>query len=105
MVPVAGGSVTRGIAILGSTGSIGTTALRVLDRQRERFHVAALTAFANADLLASQAALYEPPFVGLVQNGVPHDGWHVGPQCLVEAAGRDDVDIVINAVVGSAGLD
>ena len=42
----------RGVAILGSTGSIGTTALRVLARQRERFRVAALTAFSNAALLA-----------------------------------------------------
>ena len=38
----------RGVAILGSTGSIGTTALRVLERQRDRFRVAALTAFNNA---------------------------------------------------------
>ena len=38
----------RGVAILGSTGSIGTTALRVLERQRDRFRVAALTAFSNA---------------------------------------------------------
>ena len=41
----------RGVAILGSTGSIGTTALRVLERQRDRFRVAALTAFNNAELL------------------------------------------------------
>jgi 1-deoxy-D-xylulose-5-phosphate reductoisomerase len=51
---------SRGVAILGSTGSIGTTALRVLARQRERFHVAALTAFTNAGLLAEQAAEFEP---------------------------------------------
>jgi 1-deoxy-D-xylulose-5-phosphate reductoisomerase len=43
--------VTRGVALLGSTGSIGTTALRVLERQRDRFHVAALTAYANGALL------------------------------------------------------
>jgi len=41
----------RRVAILGSTGSIGTTALRVLSRQRERFQVSALTAFSNAALL------------------------------------------------------
>ena len=46
----------QGVAILGSTGSIGTTALRVLDRQRERFRVVALTAFNNAALLAQQSA-------------------------------------------------
>jgi len=98
--------VTRGIALLGSTGSIGTTALRVLDRQRERFRVAALTAFANTALLEQQAAQFSPAFVGLVQNGDTRSSkWRTGQACLVEAATRDDVDIVLNAVVGSAGLD
>jgi 1-deoxy-D-xylulose-5-phosphate reductoisomerase len=97
---------TRGVAILGSTGSIGTTALRVLERQRERFHVAGLTAFANAALLGEQAERYAPSFVGLVRNGAQeHAGWGSGERCLVEAATRPDVDIVLNAVVGSAGLD
>ncbi|HMA25173.1 MAG TPA: 1-deoxy-D-xylulose-5-phosphate reductoisomerase [Gemmatimonadaceae bacterium] len=96
----------RGVAILGSTGSIGTTALRVLERQRDRFRVAALTAFNNAALLADQAARFEPGFVGIVRNGAePHANWRVGADCLVDAARRDDVDIVINAVVGAAGLD
>ena len=62
-----------GVAILGSTGSIGTTALRVLERQRDRFRVAALTAFNNAELLGEQAARFEPSFVGIVRNGAePH---------------------------------
>jgi len=96
----------RGIALLGSTGSIGTTALRVLDRQRDRFRVAALTAFANTALLAQQVSRFRPTFIGLVQNGSPHDAkWRTGERCLVEAATRHDVDIVINAVVGAAGLD
>ena len=96
----------RGIALLGSTGSIGTTALRVLDRQRDRFRVAALTAFANTALLEQQAFRFQPTFVGLVRNGTAHDSrWRTGERCLVEAATRDDVDIVLNAVVGAAGLD
>jgi len=99
-------SVMRGVAILGSTGSIGTTALRVLERQSDRFRVAALTAYNNAELLGDQAARFDPQYVGIVKNGVtPHAGWRVGPECLVEAAQRDDVDIVLNAVVGAAGLD
>ncbi|HEU4788033.1 MAG TPA: 1-deoxy-D-xylulose-5-phosphate reductoisomerase, partial [Gemmatimonadaceae bacterium] len=99
-------SEPRGVAILGSTGSIGTTALRVLERQRDRFRVAALTAFNNAALLAEQAARFKPAFVGIVRNGAePHANWRVGADCLVDAARRDDVDIVINAVVGAAGLD
>lgn len=96
----------QGVAILGSTGSIGTTALRVLDRHRDRFTVAALTAFANGTLLAEQAARYSPTFVGLVRREAGDDrAWRCGDGCLVEAATRDDVDIVLNAVVGAAGLD
>ena len=98
--------MTRGVAILGSTGSIGTTALRVLDRQRQRFHVAALTAFANATLLEEQVAQFGPSFVGIVGDGAQHRaGWRTGERCLIEAAMHDDVDIVLNAVVGAAGLD
>ncbi len=103
----AAGRRGRGVAVLGSTGSIGTTALRVIARQTERFHVAALTAFGNAELLASQERATSPSYVGLVSpNGTkPPAGWRVGAASLVEAATRDDVDIVLNAVVGAAGLD
>ncbi|MGH9887149.1 MAG: 1-deoxy-D-xylulose-5-phosphate reductoisomerase, partial [bacterium] len=74
---------TRGVAILGSTGSIGTTALRVLERQRKLFRVAALTAFNNAELLEEQARRFAPSFVGIVQNGAtPHRDWSVGSECL-----------------------
>ncbi|HEX7942842.1 MAG TPA: 1-deoxy-D-xylulose-5-phosphate reductoisomerase [Gemmatimonadaceae bacterium] len=97
---------SRGVAILGSTGSIGTTALRVLARQQERFHVAALTAFSNAALLAEQATLFSPSYVGLVHNGESeHAGWGAGVECLIDAATHPDADIVLNAVVGAAGLD
>ncbi|MDQ6634219.1 MAG: 1-deoxy-D-xylulose-5-phosphate reductoisomerase, partial [Gemmatimonadota bacterium] len=96
----------RGVAILGSTGSIGTTALRVLERQRDHFRVAALTANTNAGLLGEQVEQFKPGFVGLVRNGGgDHPAWHCGVRCLVDAATRDDVDIVLNAVVGAAGLD
>jgi 1-deoxy-D-xylulose-5-phosphate reductoisomerase len=97
---------SRGVAILGSTGSIGTTALRVLARQHDRFHVAALTAFSNAALLAEQAALFAPRYVGLVHNGEgEHASWGSGVACLIDAATHADADIVLNAVVGAAGLD
>lgn len=98
--------VTKGVAVLGSTGSIGTTALRVLARHRSRFHVAALTSNANVKLLAEQAAATGAPFVGLVTNGVDvPDAWCLGPDALVQAAQLPDADIVLNAVVGAAGLD
>ncbi len=92
--------------MLGSTGSIGTAALRVLARQPDRFRVSALTAHRNAALLAEQAAAFRPAFVGLVEPAAGAEGpWSRGPACLAQAAVRDDVDIVVNAVVGSIGLD
>jgi 1-deoxy-D-xylulose-5-phosphate reductoisomerase len=96
----------RGVAILGSTGSIGTTALRVLSRQRERFHVTALTAHNNAALLARQEDEFHPVYTGIVSGGESaRDGWHRGTACLVEASTLPETDIVLNAVVGAAGLD
>ena len=84
------------VAVLGSTGSIGTTALQVLRRHPDRFRVTALTAFSNVELLKRQVAEFTPGFSGCVTDN---------SDCLVEAASRSDVDIVLNAVVGAAGLD
>ena len=96
----------RGVAVLGSTGSIGTTALRVLSRQRDRFDVTALTANTNSALLAQQEREFQPSYVGLVNTSDEvREGWHSGVECLVDAATRDDTAIVLNAVVGAAGLD
>ncbi len=95
--------MTIGVAILGSTGSIGTSALKVVARHRDRFRVAALTAFGRRDLLEAQAAAWRPPFVGLVSGS--ENGWATGATCLVEAATRPDVDVVVNGVVGAAGLE
>jgi 1-deoxy-D-xylulose-5-phosphate reductoisomerase len=84
------------VAILGSTGSIGTTALQVLRRHPDRFRVTALTAFSNAGLLKQQVSEFQVGFSGCVEQT---------PACLIEAASRSDVDVVLNAVVGAAGLD
>ena len=126
------GDPPQGVAILGSTGSIGVTALRIMERQERRFKPVALTANTNRSLLAEQAHRWRPSFVGLVSKSaasarspnaaaagetstdsrvefeahsapVPCD-FPGGPECLVEAATRDDAAIVINAVVGAAGL-
>jgi 1-deoxy-D-xylulose-5-phosphate reductoisomerase len=96
----------KGVAVLGSTGSIGTTALRVLDRQRERFRVTALTANSNGALLKEQVRKFAPQFVGMVESNADGDeAWKSGTKALVDAATREDVDIVLNAIVGVAGLD
>jgi 1-deoxy-D-xylulose-5-phosphate reductoisomerase len=92
------------VAILGSTGSIGTSALKVLARHPDWFRVVALTAFGQKDLLEAQVAAYRPAFVGLV-SGEGSNGWGVGTECLVEAATHPDVDVVVNGIVGAAGLE
>src|SRR5439155_240499 len=106
-VPIVRPRMTVGVAILGSTGSIGCSALQVLARQRERFRVAALTAHSNVDLLQRQAGDWAPAYVGIVNGGMRDAGcgMRTGPECLVEAATRPDVEIVVNAIVGAAGLE
>ncbi len=107
MVDTRAGVAPRGVAVLGSTGSIGTTALRVIARHPDRFRVSALTAFNNAPLLGEQVRELSPGFVGIVNgNGSQSaQGWTTGVRCLVDAAERADTDIVLNAIVGAAGLD
>src|SRR5207253_417892 len=59
----------------------------------------------NAELLEGQAAEWRPAYVGLVNSGKRETGNGKGPECLVEAATHPDVDIVVNAIVGAAGLE
>jgi 1-deoxy-D-xylulose-5-phosphate reductoisomerase len=94
----------RGVAVLGSTGSVGRSTLAVLRRQRPHFRLVALTAGCNRAELEAQAAEWRPDFVGLAQ-AQPDAAYPSGPDVLVEAALHPDVDVVVNAVVGAAGLD
>jgi 1-deoxy-D-xylulose-5-phosphate reductoisomerase len=101
----------RTVSLLGSTGSIGTQAVDVLLGAPERFKVTALAAQSATDLLLAQAALLRPTLVvigdpslyGVVRDGVP-PGTEVmvGREGLVAAA--TTADVVLNAVVGFAGL-
>jgi len=94
----------RGVAILGSTGSIGRSTLAVLRRHRDHFRLVAVTAGRNREALSAQVEEWRPRFAGLAQ-GVAGNGVPGGPEVLVEAATHPEVDIVVNAVVGAAGLD
>lgn len=87
----------RGVAILGATGSIGTSALRVIARHPDQFRVVALTAHANREALDQLVTAHHPVFAGL-------SGSAGGGDVLLAAATHPDVDIVLNAVVGAAGL-
>ena len=101
---MSGSGVQRGVAILGSTGSIGRSTLDVLRRQQDHFRIIALAAGRNRDEFAAQVAEWTPSYAGLA--GVANDArWPSGPEVLVEAATHPNVDIVVNAVVGAVGLD
>ena len=95
---------TRGVAVLGSTGSIGRSTLAVLRRQADHFRVVALTAGKNAEAFDAQVREWRPAFAGLAaaSNGTPYPS---GPEVLLQAATHPEVDVVVNAVVGAAGLD
>lgn len=96
-----------GIALLGATGSIGETAQRVVARHPERFCFTAMTAHGNRDALAAAASRWRPSLVGLVNGGgagLP-GGWCHGRECLVQAATQPEASVVLNAVVGAAGLE
>jgi 1-deoxy-D-xylulose-5-phosphate reductoisomerase len=104
------------IAILGSTGSIGRNALRVVDALPGRFRVVGLAAHSNGDLLLRQALRYQPAMVSLFdpaasdsfKDRLPrrHGGRHLGSgvEGLVEMAGHPDVDLVLTSLVGGVGF-
>ncbi len=95
-----------GVAILGATGSIGRSAAAVLDRHRDRFRVVAITAHRDARGLAELEARFGPRHVALVDAEADAPaGWHRGPESVRQAAQHADVDVVLNAVVGAAGLE
>ncbi len=101
-----------GVALLGSTGSIGQSALAVLERHPDRFRVVALCANRSGAALATQVERYRPDLAVLVEGEAIPEGatlagtrWCTGRDALLEAATSPDVGIVINAVVGAAGLE
>ena len=96
----------KAVALLGSTGSIGQSTLRVVARHPDRFRVLGLAAFRSADRLKAQAERFHPEFTVLVDGPVGGEGdWGHGPRALLDLCSHPDVDVVVNAVVGFAGLE
>jgi len=99
------------VAILGATGSIGRSALAVLAQHPDRFRAVALTARRSGDALARLAERWRPALAvvvdGEVPPGAPSAGtrWGTGREALLEAATHPDADVVLNALVGAAGLE
>lgn len=112
---------SRSVAVLGSTGSIGTQALDVIDRNPDRFTVAALSAGGNVDLVAQQAVATRAPLVAVASASreevtdaigayaaeAGHAAYRpevvVGAEASVLAAGCG-ADVVLNGITGSIGL-
>jgi 1-deoxy-D-xylulose-5-phosphate reductoisomerase len=96
------------IALLGSTGSIGTQTLDVVRKHPDRFRVVALAAGSNAELLAAQVDEFRPTLAVLAEGRLddlpPGTRFGAGREALLEAAALDEADVVVNALVGSAGL-
>ncbi|CAN5751021.1 1-deoxy-D-xylulose-5-phosphate reductoisomerase [soil metagenome] len=99
------------VAVIGSTGSIGTQALEVIAGEPERYRVVALAASSSVELLGEQARRFSPPVVGLADasragelQAMVAAGTEVvaGPEALVALSA--EADVVVNGVVGFAGL-
>jgi len=106
--------MVRRIAILGSTGSIGANALRVIEGLGEGYSVFALSAHSKVELLVEQARAFRPKVVAITDAscrrrlvellGDPDVEILSGPESLVSLAELDEVDTVLTAIVGAAGL-
>ena len=102
------------VAVLGSSGSIGTQALEVIEEQSHLFQVEVLTVFKNADLLISQAKKFKPNAVVIVDeskysqvnDALFHENISVysGADALEQVVQFKEIDIVLTALVGYAGL-
>lgn len=101
------------IAILGSTGSIGTQALDVISRRPDEFQIEALTAGYNTELLLQQVKKHQPKVISVATKELADQmkpqlpaatKVYYGEQGLYEAAAASEADFVISALVGSQGL-
>jgi 1-deoxy-D-xylulose-5-phosphate reductoisomerase len=106
--------MTKKIVILGSTGSIGKSALRVIESLGDDYQVYALTAKDSIDLLAEQARQFKPKYIGIANKakypelkakiGDINTQILAGAESLEQIAVMDEVNLVLAGVVGAAGL-
>lgn len=102
----------KNVVLLGSTGSIGTSTLKVVEDLPEHLRLIGLAAGGNADLLAAQAARHRPQAVSLTDpaaaaalaSRLPGIAVHSGSDGLLTLATLPEADIVLIAIVGTAGL-
>jgi 1-deoxy-D-xylulose-5-phosphate reductoisomerase len=105
---------TKNVAVLGSTGSIGTSALDVIEASGGRLRALALSAHAKLDRLLEQARRVRPKWIVVTDEtaarrfhwkGLPTETELIfGTDGLAQVAAADEIDVVLAAIVGSAGL-
>jgi 1-deoxy-D-xylulose-5-phosphate reductoisomerase len=103
--------VTTNLAVLGSTGSIGTQTIEVVRAESDQYRISAIGAGSSVELLAAQAREFRPDVVAIADDSKAHElaalvpaGTEVvaGPSALADVA--PSADVVVNGVVGFAGL-
>src|SRR6476661_1497813 len=105
--------MTKRIAILGSTGSIGTQTLDVIAHEPERYQVEALSGGYNLALLIQQVNRFRPKIVSIATKALAEElALHIpsgtkvyyGDDGLIQTAAGTEADLVVTALVGSQGL-
>lgn len=102
----------RKVGILGSTGSIGESTLQVIRHLKDSFKITSLAACSNIDKLEEQAREFQPEIIGVydrekaneLKKRLPNCKIVSGSEGLKEAAAHSSADIVVSAIVGTAGL-
>lgn len=106
----------RSISILGSTGSIGTSTLKVIEQHPDLFNIVALGGARNAKLLAEQAIKHRPTYLAVLndeaakelKNLLPADYSPeilTGPEAYITLATLEEVSLVLSSIVGAAGFE
>ena len=103
------------ISILGSTGSIGVTTLKVVENLNDKIKIKYLSAFKNADLLIEQMKKFKPKSVAIVDHIAYEkvksfflsDSVEIlkGREGLLNLSSRDDIDLMLNGLVGASGME
>lgn len=103
----------KSITILGSTGSIGTNALKVIEAKRDEFQVLGLSGYSNFDLLKEQIEKFNPKYIcigseekaEILKELYPNKIIYSGDEGLKTMGALDEADIVLTAISGSVGIE
>ncbi|MEG0068770.1 1-deoxy-D-xylulose-5-phosphate reductoisomerase [Cetobacterium sp.] len=101
------------ITILGSTGSIGTNALKVIEGKSNQFEVLAISGYSNLDLLLEQIEKFNPKYIcigdetkaNLLKSKYPDKQIYFGDEGLKTMGALDEADIVLTAISGAVGIE